>query len=109
MKKKEEWNIHTCDARKNRFETIAISNRHAAIKGMPKLSDQDARKVNSAILAMRGVNQKNKQAHQEGKLKLHRRPLAYKGLSRAWLRNFVNIKEEDDWTKAPLIEDKPQM
>ena len=58
MKKKEEWNIHTCDARKNRLETIAISNKHAAIKGMPKLSDQDARKVNSAILAMRGVNHK---------------------------------------------------
>ena len=108
VRKEDEWNFHTCNARRNRLETIAISNKHAAIKGMPQMSDEDARRISSAILAMRGVNQrKKKQAHQDGNLKLHRRPLAYKGLSRAWLRNFTNIKDEEDWTKAPMTADEP--
>ena len=83
------------------MEQLAIANRRAARKGMPKLSQEDARRVTAAILAMRGVNQrKQKQIHQEGNLKLHRRTLAYKGLSRAWLRNYSMAKEADDWTKS---------
>ena len=86
VKKEDEWNFRTCEARRSRLEAIAISNRHVAIKGMPQLSEEDARRISSAILAMRGVNQKKKkkkQAHQGRNLKLHQRPLAYKGLSRA--------------------------
>ena len=108
LTKQDEWHFQTCQARLNRMEQLAIANRHAAIKGMPKLSQEDARRVTAAILAMRGVNQrKQKQTHQDGNLKLHRRPLAYKGLSRAWLRNYSMAKEVDDWTKAPRHEDGP--
>ena len=73
------------------------------------MSEEDARRINSAILAMRGVNQKKKkkQAHQDENLKLHRRPLAYKGLSRAWPRRLAIVKDEDDWPKAPMTEDEP--
>ena len=79
------------------MEGLAISNRHAAIRGMPKLNDDDARRVTAAILAMRGVNQrKQKLTHQDGNLKLHRRPLAYKTLSRALLRNCANAKNSED-------------
>ena len=88
------------------MEQLAIANRHAAIRGMTKMSQEDARKVTAAILAMRGVNQRRqKQKHQDGNLRLHRRPLAYKGLSRAWLRNFTMAKEGDDWTKGPMHEE----
>ena len=73
---------------------------------MPTINEEDARRVTSAVLAMRGVNQRmQKQSHQDGHLKLHRRPLAYKGLSRAWLRNYSMAKEADDWTKAPKHEE----
>ena len=92
------------------MEQLAIANRHAAIKGMPKIKAIDAKRVTAAILAMRGVNQsKQKQTHQEGNLKLHRRPLAYKGLSRAWLRHFSIAKEDDDWTKEPKHEEEPDV
>ena len=107
-KKEDEWHLHTCEARSNRMEELAISNKHAGIKGMPRLEEEEARKVTAAVLAMRGVNQrKQKQVHQEGNLKLHRRPLAYKGLSRAWLRNLNKARQEDDWTLKPKFIDKP--
>ena len=73
--KQDEWHCQTCQARSNRLEELAISNRHAAIRGMPKMIEQDAKRVTAAILAMRGVNQrKQKLIHQDGNLRLHRRP-----------------------------------
>ena len=74
---------------------------------MPKLEDEEARRLTAAVLAMRGVNQrKQKQMRQEGNLKLRRRPMAYKGLSRAWLRNLTNARHEDDWTLTPTFDDE---
>jgi len=102
IRKEEEWQLHTCEARRNRMEVLAISNKHAGVRGMPDLDGQEATSVTASVLAMRGVNQrKQKQAHQEGNLKLHRRPMAYKGLSRAWLRNLTKARREDDWTIKP--------
>ena len=77
---------------------------------MPHLEAEQARKATAAALVMRGVNQrKQKQAHQEGNLKLHRRPLAYKGLSRAWLRNLTNASNEENWTDKPRLKDEPDV
>ena len=89
------------------MEELAISNKHAGVRGMPQLEEEEARKVTAAVLAMRGVSQrKQKQAHQERNLKLHRRPMAYKGLSRAWLRNFAKARHEDDWTLKPRLKEE---
>ena len=95
--KQDEWHFQTCQATGNRLEELAISNRHAATRGMPQISGHDAKRVTTAILAMRGVNQKKqKLIHQDDSLGLQRRPLAYTGLSRAWLKHFTNTKEVDD-------------
>ena len=45
------------------MEQLAIANKHAAIKGMPKLSQEDARKVTAAILAMRVSTRESKSRH----------------------------------------------
>ena len=87
----DEWQFQTCQARSNRLE-------------------DDARTVTAAILAMRGVNQKKqKLIHQDGNLTLHRRPNAYKGLSRAWLRNYESVKDVEDWTRNPKTIDEPDV
>ena len=49
--KEVERHFQTCQARSNRVAGLAISNRHADIRGMPKLSEEDARRVTSAVLA----------------------------------------------------------
>ena len=41
--KQDEWFFQTCQARSNRMGDFAIPNRHAAIRGMPKLSEEDAK------------------------------------------------------------------
>ena len=86
------------------MDKLAISNKHPSIRGMPKFEEQEARSVTAA------VNQrKQKQAHQDGNLRLHRRPMAYKGLSRAWLRNLAKARREDDWTLKPKEPDEPEV
>ena len=62
---------------------LAISNRQAAIQGMPAISDVDGRYNGKALMAMRGVNQKvHKSLREDGRSKLHPRPIAYKGASK---------------------------
>ena len=46
-------------ARENRLQGLAISNKHAGIIGTPIVEQEDAKLIVKAILAMRGVNQKN--------------------------------------------------
>ena len=41
----------------NRLKDSGIDNSHVAIEGMPVLSEEEARKITQAILAMRGVSQ----------------------------------------------------
>ena len=67
---------------------------------MPEMTEHDARRATAAILAMRVGNQQKQQLiYQDGNLKLHRRPMAYKGLSRAWLRNYANAKDAEGLDK----------
>ena len=101
---KEEDELYTSVsyARVNRLQSLAISNKHAAIKGTPIIEEEDARIIVKAILAMRGVNQKkHKILHEQGHLKLIPRPMAYKGTAHAWLRNLGNMEQHRDWTKEP--------
>ena len=46
-------------ARENRLQGLAITNKHAGIIGAPIVEQEDATLIVKAILAMRGVNQKN--------------------------------------------------
>ena len=65
----DEHNLHTCYSQVNRLKAMGISNRHAAIMGMPTLNEEDATMVTQAVLAMRGVNQRKQKAmHAEGRL-----------------------------------------
>ena len=57
--------------------------------GTPIIDKQDAELITKAILAMRGINQKeHKGEHEAGILMLMPRPMAYKGTAHAWLRNL---------------------
>ena len=49
----DEHNLHTCYSQVNRLKVMGISNRHAAIMGMPTLNEEDATMVTQAVLAMR--------------------------------------------------------
>ena len=85
----DEWQLHTCRIRSNRLDKLTITNRHAAIQGMPAISVEDGRYIAKALLAMRGVNQEiHKVLHEDGRLKLDPRPSAYTGTSHAWMRNL---------------------
>ena len=96
----EEWQLQTEYGRMPRLRNLAVEGRKPAMRGM------HAEAIVKAVLAMRGVNQRmKKQSHQDGHLKLHGRPLAYNGLSRAWLRNCSMATEADDWTKIPKHEE----
>ena len=103
----DEHNLHTCYSQVNRLKAMGISNRHAAIVGMPTLSEEDATMVTQAVLAMRGVNQRKQKAmHAEGTLVLQSRPMAYKGTDIAWMRNLETSKKES-WIEEAAMPDGP--
>ena len=107
MKVEDECRFHTCQGRTNRMNELAICHRHAAIRGMPAIEAEEARMITKAILAMRGINQKKqKKAHDEGTLMLMKRPMAYKALSKAWLRNLGAFARREVWNSKPREEDK---
>ena len=96
--------------RGNRLQKLAISNKHAGINGTPVISRCDAELITKAILAMRGINQKKHKAeHDAGMLKLIPRPMAYKGMAHAWLRNLGRLDEYDDWTAKPSKPDAAEV
>ena len=103
----DEEQLATSYSQKNRLKPLGIMNKHAAIKGMPVLGDEDAKMITQAILAMRGVNQKKqKQLHEEGSLKLQERVLASKGTATAWMR-CLDLGQKEDWTQEPALPDGP--
>ena len=82
------------------------SNMHAGVRGRPILEQSEKAAITKGILAIRGVNRAiHKKAHDEGSLKLERRPLAYKGTSTAWLRNIEKKYMLDSWTHEDLLPD----
>ena len=72
---------------------MAVDNLHASIKGMPYLSEQQAKYVAGAILELKGIGGKmNKVAHTEGRLKALPKPLSYKGAAK-WLRGGTKLED----------------
>ena len=54
----DEWILNTCYARKNRLLKIAVSNKQAAICGMPVVSAEDAEMLLQTILNLSCLNKK---------------------------------------------------
>ena len=42
-------------ARRNRLRSIAVSNKHASIKGMPVITDEENSQIVKRLLSMRGL------------------------------------------------------
>ena len=83
----QEWQLQACYARKNRLSSVAISNMHAAMQGLPYMTEEDAKKVTGALLAMKGASKKkHREAHQSDQLKLQKKPLTYRGSAAEWKR-----------------------
>ena len=81
---------------------MAISNKHAAIKGTPEVTDEEQMLVAQALLAMRGAStKKHKEMHQKDELMLLQKPLSYKGASMTWHKRTA---QKDDWVAKPKSE-----
>ena len=75
----QEWILHTSNTRANRLKTVGVTNKHACIKGVPALSDAQAKTVAKCILKMRNLlkNQKQKETWYKGDLWVLPRPWQY--------------------------------
>ena len=49
VSKEDEWRLQTSYSRQNRLTGLGITNKHAAIRGMPKLSDGQAKAISKTI------------------------------------------------------------
>ena len=98
MDTKDEWHVGTAYNRQNRLSKLAITNKHACIRGVPKVNAEEAEAITEAILAMRGAHRKKqKEALKEGHLEIQKRSFAYKGTSDIWMGV---AKGYDDWTTS---------
>ena len=102
----QEWKLQTWYARTNRLKSIAIYNKHAAIKGTPHIEEDDAKRVVGALLTMKGAaKKKHKDAQASGQVKLHSKPLPYRGSAAEW----KHATDKDvDWASHPAPHIKPQ-
>ena len=75
----------TCYVSRNLLANAAISNRQAAVKGMPSLSNGDAESIMRALLSMRGYDKKKHlEAWEHGTLKVPLGDLKTQGTSHKW-------------------------
>ena len=51
----KEWIIKPSNTRRNRLRSIAVANKHASIKGMPAMTDEENKQIVKRLLAMRGI------------------------------------------------------
>ena len=57
---KDEWRFGTSYARHNRLVGLGVTNKHAAIRGMPVLKVDQAKAVSKIILKQKGLLKKSK-------------------------------------------------
>ena len=89
--------------RENRLKPLAISNKHAKIRGTLKLSEEMQQKITEVILGMIGASsKKSRSAQEKGELRLAHRRLTYRGSSDAWLRK---VDADRNWVENPAYED----
>ena len=96
----DEWHLQTSYRIKHRLGEVAVENRQAAIKGLPKVSEADAKSIVQGILAMRGADKKkHKELHVVGNLYLHERRLP---MQRAIQCYRKTVGGGQDWCKPDL-------
>lgn len=59
MKENQEWLVETSYTAKNRLRGAAVENKQAAIRGLPKVEEEDAMEIMKVIMATRGISRKN--------------------------------------------------
>ena len=80
VRQDKEWYLKTSYCRKNRLTPLGITNKHAAIRGMPKVSAQQAESVTKEIFIAKGLTKSKKQKIAWGKAEVTgiARPFYYK-------------------------------
>ena len=74
-------------------------NRQAAIKGLPKIEDEDAEKIMKVILASRGIiKTKQIEMWKEGNLQVTSQKLRAQVTAHGWGKS---VEPGTDWTKDP--------
>ena len=81
----QEWRLGTSYVMRNRLRDAGISNRQAAIRGMPEVSNEDGEKVMRILMALRGLeNKKHLEEWESGQLKVLPKKLNLQGTVQAW-------------------------
>ena len=100
VKEEDDEYLDTSYGRANRLRPLAVTNKHAMLRGVPYLEEEEARTITRAILAMKGIHQrKHRAAYEEGILRLLPKPLSYQGSTHAWTRN-LNFNNLETWTRG---------
>ena len=93
----DEWVLKPSTTRRNRLKSIAVANKHASIKGMPLIIDEENKQIVKRILAMRSIRSaKMKKVWEEGNLKIKPAVISLKGGSR-WLKNDDKDEKMENW------------
>ena len=92
-----EWIIKPSYARGNRLRSIAVANKHASIKGMPVVTDEENSQIVKRLLAMRGIRS-IKQQKAWGDDNLHVKPavVSFKG-GTDWLYKDSKDEKMANW------------
>ena len=70
---------------RNCLRDAGISNKQAAIRGMPEVSNEDGEKVRRILMALRGLeNKKHLEEWESGQLKVLPKKLNLQGTVQAW-------------------------
>ena len=78
IQEEQEWILATCYSRANRLITAGISNKHAGVKGMPKLDPEESSLIMKTLMALKGkAAKKHQEAQAKGRLRVKRSPLNY--------------------------------
>ena len=76
-----EWMFQTCKSPQNRLLPCAIVNKHAGIRGMPAINEDEAKEIAKMVLRLKGVSSRTQlEALKEGRLKIPRKKLTYKSI-----------------------------
>ena len=85
--------LETCYVARNRLADAAISNRQAAIKGMPVVSRVDAETIMQVLLTLRGQDKKrHTEAWKQGKLNLKPGDISIQGTAQRWKRAITKAR-----------------
>jgi hypothetical protein len=106
-----EWLLETTYSKKHILRSAAIEHRQAAIRGTPRPSEEDARKVMKMILAMRGLDKKKHlDAWERGALTVLPQKMKMQGAAQAWRRAIVkgevwNDEKEENHSETLVLND----